>query len=87
VKSINRFGWGEKDLLQPSCNLCLRYQPTLKGFKCEAFPNGIPDVIISGKNLHLKPYPGDNGKQFVLKEGFRREWKTLKKRLKKQITS
>lgn len=31
---------------------------------CEAFPNGIPQVILSGDNTHRKPFPGDNGIHF-----------------------
>ncbi len=31
---------------------------------CAAFPDGIPDAIAYGNNLHLTPYPGDNGIQF-----------------------
>lgn len=31
---------------------------------CRAFPNGIPDVIAYGDNLHTKPFKGDNGIQF-----------------------
>jgi len=31
---------------------------------CEAFPKGIPSEIAYGKNLHLKPFPGDRGIQF-----------------------
>lgn len=33
--------------------------------KCKAFPDGIPEEIISGKFNHEKPYPGDNGIRFV----------------------
>jgi len=25
---------------------------------CKAFPNGIPEKILDGKNKHTKPYPG-----------------------------
>jgi len=35
---------------------------------CKAFPKGIPDEIAFGNNKHLKPFPGDNGIQFELKE-------------------
>lgn len=31
---------------------------------CVAFPQGIPSAILTGKNSHNKPYPGDNGIQF-----------------------
>lgn len=28
---------------------------------CEAFPDGIPDSIAYGDDLHLVPVPGDHG--------------------------
>jgi hypothetical protein len=28
---------------------------------CAAFPDGIPDEIIDGDDLHIQPFPGDNG--------------------------
>ena len=31
---------------------------------CKAFPNGIPDDIAYGDNLHEKPVEGDKGIQF-----------------------
>ena len=31
---------------------------------CKAFPDRIPSSIAYGPNDHLKPYPGDHGKQF-----------------------
>lgn len=31
---------------------------------CKAFTEKIPDEIAYGKNLHLKPVPGDRGIQY-----------------------
>jgi hypothetical protein len=43
------------------CIRCNHYQ---WDFKCDAFPDGIPDEILSGDNDHTEPYPGDNDIQF-----------------------
>ncbi len=37
-------------------------------FACSAFPDGIPNLILLGKNDHRKAYPGDHGIQFELKK-------------------
>lgn len=31
---------------------------------CKAFPDGIPDEIAYGQNLHTSSFPGDKGIQF-----------------------
>jgi len=36
---------------------------------CTAFPRGIPDDILTGKNLHKNPYPDDDGIRYENKEG------------------
>lgn len=37
---------------------------------CNAFPDGIPREIEWENFDHRKPYPGDNGIQFEIKEGY-----------------
>ena len=32
--------------------------------KCQAFPDGIPDEILSTDIIHKEPYEGDGGIQF-----------------------
>jgi hypothetical protein len=34
------------------------------GFRCAAFPDGIPDEILHSKFDHRNPHPGDNGIQY-----------------------
>lgn len=31
---------------------------------CSAFPKGIPEEIAYGRNLHIEPFPGDQGIRF-----------------------
>lgn len=37
---------------------------------CEAFPDGIPDVIQSGQEMHRTPVEGDRGLQFEPAPGY-----------------
>ena len=32
--------------------------------KCKAFPDGIPEKILTGEHDHTKPFKGDNGIRF-----------------------
>jgi len=32
---------------------------------CHAFDGEIPEEILSGRNDHTTPYPGDNGKRYL----------------------
>jgi len=49
-------------VLDGICHVCARRRGVRT---CEAFPGGIPATILVGDYLHTKPYPGDNGLQFV----------------------
>lgn len=51
----------------PKCSFC-RHKVD-GAAKCSAFPDLIPEEIRNGEHNHSKPYPGDNGIRFELKEG------------------
>jgi hypothetical protein len=46
------------------CVECRHLQP---GFRCDAFPEGIPWSILLNKHDHREPYPGDHGIRFKAK--------------------
>lgn len=43
------------------CITCEHYRLT---GGCAAFPDGIPQDILTGEHDHREPYPGDNGLRF-----------------------
>ena len=49
------------------CMLC-KHNPDSKS-TCEAFPEGIPKVFMSGKLKHDQPHPGDHGLRYELDVG------------------
>ena len=53
------------ELKAPQCHSCEHY--IVGTVRCVAFPDGIPDPIISGDVDHKDPYPTDNGIMFKLK--------------------
>ncbi len=53
----------------PICMECKNYRvkDTTKN-SCNAFPKGIPDIVIFGGSDHKKSLPGDHGIQFEQKK-------------------
>ena len=45
----------------PQCLFCQHYE---KALFCDAFPDGIPEAILTGEHDHTDQYPGDNGIRF-----------------------
>jgi hypothetical protein len=44
---------------------CCRHRD---GFRCAAFPDGIPGDVLKGLRLHFDPLPGDLGVQYEVGE-------------------
>ena len=61
--------WDEQPLVNVCpCSTCTYYiKNGKKSFVCQAYPDGIPDVIIRGEVDHIEPYPGDHGIQYMEK--------------------
>ena len=55
--------------MQPICIDCAHFARESEGWKCAAFPNGIPDSIIGCEADHTKPIDGDHGIQFEHRGG------------------
>jgi len=55
---------------RPICMNCKHYidDQYSEGFKCQAFPEGIPDEIISAFIEHTKTYLGDHDIQYEPKD-------------------
>jgi len=58
----------EGAIAPPKCLDCAYYGGPSKlyvlGLTCKAYPDGIPETILTGKHDHANPLPGDHGIQF-----------------------
>lgn len=59
---FDRFVGRVEDLVWASCVSCQR---KVRGPVCEAYPGGIPEVILNGQVDHKTPYPGDRGLTYL----------------------
>ncbi len=51
---------------EPICGACKRFRGSpLEKPACTAFPDGIPERILTGGFDHRHPFPGDGGTRFV----------------------
>lgn len=48
----------------PQSNQCITCRHYRLAGACDAFPDGIPVVILKGERDHREPYPGDHGIQY-----------------------
>lgn len=46
------------------CGFCQRYRDDKPG-TCDAYVDGIPEILLSGEVQHIKPYEGDRGLMFL----------------------
>ena len=53
----DKYQFQKKDFYSPLCNKCKNY---LYDKNCKAFPEGIPDNILTGEFDHIKRYPGQD---------------------------
>ena len=57
--------------MTPVCAYCKHFHRVIRDREeCDAFPEGIPRVILSGRSDHQKPVAGDHGILFSPVEGF-----------------
>lgn len=67
-RRIERFGGDVQDLIMVDCCECV--YKSMVAATCDAFPQGIPKAILTGKLSHREYIEGDNGIKFKrVKEG------------------
>ena len=51
--------------LPPICLWCVHHHGQQSITTCDAFPEGIPEEVMSASADHMEPIPGDSGITFV----------------------
>jgi len=64
VKTLNLDEEGDPPVKVLQCFACQHLQDYEGKLTCRAFPEGIPDEILSGDFDHSNAYEGDNGIRF-----------------------
>ena len=57
--------------LPPICRWCVHHHGQQSITTCDAFPEGIPEEVMSASADHMEPIPGDSGITFESKPGAR----------------
>ena len=57
----------------PACRWCVHYHVGSGGEARDAFPDGIPDRVLSDVSLHMQPMGGDGGLSFGLSDAMPRD--------------
>ena len=51
----------------PMCLTCRHFHDAddeATSLTCDAFPDGIPEAVLTGEHDHRDPYPGDRGVRY-----------------------
>jgi hypothetical protein len=59
---MSRLIWEPGDLIMSQCVFCAHKHASAG--TCDAYPEGIPDVMLLNQHDHRLPFEGDRGIQF-----------------------
>jgi len=51
-------------MITKQCRVCLHFKENSPILTCDAFPKGIPTIILKGEFDHTNEFEGDNGIRF-----------------------
>jgi len=59
--------WAHEETFVEVLTPCVTCKHRISGLTCNAFPAGIPQVVLIGEEQHRTPLPGDGGIQYEAK--------------------